>query len=268
MDFGGLRHGAHSADLSPDGSTLYVADIGRNCIWVYSVSQSSSSNNETTLHLTLIEKKISPRSHDGPRHVHPHPNGKVVYCLQEHSSVVDVFEVVGGNKGTIKLVHRQGVRIIPQGLDVSEFWADEVRTSLSGDGTQPKYLYASTRGLKEGRKGYIAIYALDADGYVSGADTIADNSQTDKNGEPRDDDQGGLLAMYETATSGGWANAIQPGPTVGGVEYIAMTDSEVGFVFVFAWDGREIREVTRVDLNEGGELQGKARHGAATAVWF
>ena len=32
-DFGGLRHGAHSVDLSPDGKYLYVADIGRNCIW-------------------------------------------------------------------------------------------------------------------------------------------------------------------------------------------------------------------------------------------
>lgn len=27
MDFGGLRHGAHSADLSPDGKLLYVADM-------------------------------------------------------------------------------------------------------------------------------------------------------------------------------------------------------------------------------------------------
>jgi carboxy-cis,cis-muconate cyclase len=27
MDFGGLRHGAHSADLSPDGKILYVADL-------------------------------------------------------------------------------------------------------------------------------------------------------------------------------------------------------------------------------------------------
>jgi carboxy-cis,cis-muconate cyclase len=27
MDFGGLRHGAHSADLSPDGKLLYIADM-------------------------------------------------------------------------------------------------------------------------------------------------------------------------------------------------------------------------------------------------
>ena len=27
MDFGGLRHGAHSADLSLNGKMLYVADL-------------------------------------------------------------------------------------------------------------------------------------------------------------------------------------------------------------------------------------------------
>ena len=39
MDFGGLRHGAHSADLSPDGKTVYVADIGRNAIFTFSVDR-------------------------------------------------------------------------------------------------------------------------------------------------------------------------------------------------------------------------------------
>ena len=33
MDFGGLRHGAHSADLSPDGKLLYIADMCvRRCL--------------------------------------------------------------------------------------------------------------------------------------------------------------------------------------------------------------------------------------------
>lgn len=284
MDFGGLRHGAHSADLSRDGKLLYIADIGRNCIWMYSVSSPSSYP-----HLSLEEKKISPRRHDGPRHVHPHPNGKIVYCLQEHSSVVDVFEVAGrddsrrngeseSNNVGVRLVHRQGVRIIPQGLDVSEFWADEVRTSLTEGGITPKFLYASTRGLKEGRKGFVAVYRLDSDGLIDGAEMVRDDggkvitnghgTSADNTKEWRDDDQGGLLCMYETATSGGWANAIQPGPTIDGVEYIAMTDSEVGYVFVLGWDGKEIREVARVDLNSGGGVGGKIRHGAATAVWF
>lgn len=258
MDFGGLRHGAHSADLSPDGALLYIADIGRNCIWTYSIKPGQKE------HTTLAEKKISPRKHDGPRHVWPHPNGKYVYCLQEHSSVVDVFEVVKSHDGSVKLVHRQGVRIIPQGLPVNEFWADEVRTSFS-NGTEPKYLYASTRGLKEGRKGYVAVYELTSEGLIAGAETVPEDY--DASTEWRDDDQSGLLCMFETATSGGWANAVQPGPTVDEVEYIAMTDSEEGFVFVLSWDGKEIKEVARTNLNEGTESS-KGKHGAATAVWL
>lgn len=263
MDFGGLRHGAHSADLSPDGSLLYIADIGRNCIWMYSIE----SGNE---HMQLVEKKISPRKHDGPRHVWPHPGGKYVYSLQEHSSVVDVFEVVKSGDSDVRLVHKQGVRIIPRGLPVNEFWADEVRTSLSNGG-QPKYLYASTRGLKEGRKGYVAVYALTPEGLVDGAELVTAQTAGKQEHEDddgwRDDDQAGLLCMYETVTSGGWANAIQPGVAVGGVEYIAMTDSEEGYVFVLSWDGKEIREAARVSLNEGVDTS-KGKNGAATAVWL
>lgn len=258
MDFGGLRHGAHSADLSPDGSLLYIADIGRNCIWTYSIKPGQKE------HMTLAEKKISPRKHDGPRHVWPHPNGKYVYCLQEHSSVVDVFEVAKSCDGSVKLLHKQGVRIIPQGLPVGDFWADEVRTSLSDD-AEPKYLYASTRGLKEGRKGYVAVYELTTQGLIAGAEIVPEDYSESK--EWRDDDQSGLLCMYETATSGGWANAVQPGPTVDSVEYIAMTDSEEGFVFVLAWDGKDITEVARVNLNESTESSA-GKHGAATAVWL
>lgn len=267
MDFGGLRHGAHSTDLSPDGSLLYIADIGRNCIWMYSIGTGAGHG-----HMQLAEKKISVRKHDGPRHVWPHPGGKYVYCLQEHSSVVDVFEVVkGGNShGDVKLVHKQGVRIIPKGLPVNEFWADEVRTSLS-NGDQPKYLYASTRGLKEGRKGYVAVYALTPEGLVEGAELVtrrtADRDEHDDDAAWRDDDQSGLLYMYETVTSGGWANAVEPGVTVDGTEYIAMTDSEEGFVFVLSWDGKEIREAARVNLNEGTDTS-KGKNGAATAVWL
>jgi len=237
MDFGGLRHGAHSADLSPDGRTLYVADIGRNCIWTFAVDPSTGT-------LTPGEKVVSPRPHDGPRHVWPHPKGKYVYCLQEHSSMVDVFAIT--EHGT-KLKQVQGVRIIPDGLDVGHFWADEVRTSFS-HGDQPKYLYASTRGLKEGQKGYVAVFALDAQGRIG-----IDNQTQPPAPDP-------LLCMWQTPTSGGWANAIQPGPTIDGVEYSALTDSEQGLVMVLAWDGHSIRQVASVKLDQGA--------GAATAVWL
>jgi carboxy-cis,cis-muconate cyclase len=236
MDFGGLRHGAHSVDLSPDGKALYVADIGRNAIFTFSVNPEDGR-------LTLGEKHISPRSHDGPRHVWPHPGGKYVYCLQEHSSMVDVFEIVAPGP---KLKHVQGVKIIPEAEDHTEFWADEVRTSLS-NGDKPKYLYASTRGLEKTKMGYVAAFRLLEDGRID------DGGQSGK-------EQDGVLAMWQTPTSGGWANAIQPGPTVGGIEYIALTDSEEGLVMVLSWDGREFKEAERAKLDGGV--------GPATAVWL
>jgi carboxy-cis,cis-muconate cyclase len=236
LDFGGLRHGAHSADLSPDNKAIYVADIGRNCIWTYAVADDGK--------LTLGEKHISPRDDDGPRHVWPHPAGKYVYCLQEHTSMVDVFETSQG--GTI-LKHVQGVKIIPKEMSPKLFWADEVRTSFS-NGKKPKYMYASTRGLEAETKGYLAAFALTEEGKVD-----------ESAGE------GGLLDMWQTPTSGGWANAVQPGPTIDGVEYLALTDSEEGLVMVLSWDGKKIKECGRVKL-EGG-TGGKAE-GAATAVWL
>ena len=236
MDFGGLRHGAHSADLSPDGSAIYIADLGRNCIFTYNVDPSDGR-------LTFGDKHVFTKGQDGPRHSWPHQSGKHLYVLQEHSCMVDVLEI---DKHAPSLKHVQAVRIIPKEENEKEFWADEVRTSLS-NGEKPKYLYASTRGLKKGKKGYVAVFKLTEDGRID------DRSQDGG-------DHDGLLAMWETPTSGGWANAIQPGPTVDGVEYIAMTDEEAQCVFVLSWDGREFKETARAGL--GGD------HGPATAVWL
>lgn len=175
--------------------------------------------------------------------------------------MVDVFTI---DPSTSKLSHIQGVRIIPQGLPVGDFWADEVRTSLSSTSSSPKYLYASTRGLKQGQKGYVAIYSLLPSGLIASAKQVQHGSPEAKD----DQDQGGLLAMYETHNSGGWANAIQPGPTVDGTEYLALTDSEEGLVFVLGWDGKEVKEAGRVNLNDERAEGDKGVVGAATAVWL
>ncbi len=115
MDFGGLRHGSHGIDLSPDGSVCFVPDIGRNCIWTMDVDPTNGA-------LSLAEKSIAPRKNDGPRHTISHPDGRYIYSLQEHSSMVDVFEVIKDTKGT-RLEWRQGVKIIPRSDDESLYWA-------------------------------------------------------------------------------------------------------------------------------------------------
>ncbi|KAJ0108600.1 muconate cycloisomerase 1 [Diaporthe amygdali] len=238
--FGGLRHGSHSVDLSPDGRSLYVADIGHNCIWTYSVDESAAEGRPP---LALGSKHISPRTNDGPRHTWPHPSGRVLYCVQEHSSMVDAFRVADDG---VSLEHMHGFAILPEGKRCEDFWADEVRLSNTAeDGVSPRFLYASTRGLQPETKGYVAAYELNDDGDINGP----------------------AVDIFETRTSGGLANAIEPAPgpiSETGEEFIALTDSEQGFVVILGFDGRKFREVAMTKLErENGEVAQ-----AATAVWL
>ena len=221
-----LKHGAHSVDLSFDEKSLYIADIGRNCIWTYSINSDGT--------LTLGEKHLSPRYDGGPRHTFPHPSGNYLYSIEEHSSVVDVYSVTDG----IYLTHLQGIKMIPNEEDPSIYWADEVRLSLANS-SSPRYVFVSTRGLKHETKGYVTVCELNPEG-------------TFKDLTP--------LHIWQTPTSGGLANAIQPGPVVNGKEYIALTDAQDGMVIIISWDGKQLEEVTRVTLDNGAH--------AATALWF
>jgi carboxy-cis,cis-muconate cyclase len=153
---------------------------GRNCIFVYKVLEDGT--------LELTDKSIATRSNDAPRHVTPHPNGKYIYSLEEHSSMVDIFSVRSPHvlspllisrlsqitEG--KLTHVSGVKIIPSQLSCSLFWADEVRVSPSS-----QFLYASTRGLVPSQNGWVAAFELNEDGRW-------------KSEEP--------VGMWETPTSG------------------------------------------------------------------
>lgn len=232
-DFGGLRHGSHSIDLSPDGKVIYIADIGHNCVWSYSVCGNEGK-------LENRKKWIASRGNDGPRHTWPHPDGRILYSVEEHSCYVDALSI--SETGELDLI--SGARIIPDDKDEKKYWADEVRLSRPVSGS-PRYLYASTRGLEKETKGYVAVFALDEDGRLKGE----------------------ALDIFETATSGGIANAVEPAPMVDGqegVEYLAMTDSQEGFVFVLAFDGNKIVEVARRQLvGEDGKTLA-----AATAVWL
>ena len=159
--------------------------------------------------------------------------------------MVDIFSIAPD--GT-SLEHKQGVKIIPAEKDAKLYWADEVRLSTGPDASKPRYMYASTRGLESDTKGYVAVFSLKEDGMLA-------------NEMP--------IHIWETPTSGGLANAIEPAPWLKGqdesVEHLAMTDSEEGWVFILSFDGREVKEVARVGLGktDSGELVG-----AATAIWL
>lgn len=232
LDFGGLRHGGHSADLSPDGSKLYVADIGRNCVWMYHVDPATGRLKEAS-------KNVAKRGHDGPRHAWPHPNGRIVYSLQEHSSYVDVLRLSDDDQ---ELEWVEGANILPPGDDCGLYWADEVR--LSPDA---RTLFGSTRGLKPETKGWVAAWPLDENGRLRSADE-----------QP--------AHRLQTRTSGGWANAIAVAPNAGpnGESFIALTDSEEGFVQMLAYSedkGFEVLDELR--LGDEGE-----EHPVSVVAWL
>ena len=286
--FGGLRHGAHSVDLSPDGRLAYVADIGRNCVWSFGVARGGEAEaGASEGALVRRRRHPAPRAGDGPRHAWPHPHGRVVYVVQEHSSVVDAYAVSyedvggrsGGASGAAVLTWMGGVRIIPAEEDAARYWADEVRLSTAPSGAHahaqadgdaaPRWLFASTRGLARETRGWVAVVELDAAGGFVGAEA---------------------RCLYRTRTSGGIANAIQPalqggvggaGAGVGAgagagagagtvlgrwVDVLALTDSEEGWVCVLGWDGEEVREVAALRLEAEGEGEDVVK--AATAVWL
>ena len=162
--------------------------------------------------------------------------------------MVDVYAI---GDGGVSLTHLVGKKVIPEREDAAFYWADEVRTSLSG-GDRPRYLSASTRGLESDkaktdkyRRGWVWAFKLREDGMVD---------------DSAGGDEGGALQMFQTPPSGGWANAIAPGPSIAGVEYIALTDAEESQVMLLAWDGKQFEEAARARLDEGAMV--------AMAVWL
>lgn len=157
--------------------------------------------------------------------------------------MVDVLSVASDGT-TLDLVG--GVKIIPADKDANLYWADEVRLSRpTANGGSPRYLYASTRGLDKDCKGYVAAFKLTEDGLIDGE----------------------AIDIYETATSGGIANAVEPAPDTEerpSVEYMALTDSAEGYVFVLGFDGERFHEAARTRLvaDDGKPLA------SATAVWL
>ena len=72
------------------------------------------------------------------------------------------------------------------------------------------------------------------------------------------------IDMWMAPTSGGIANAIEPAPfhksgNASGQHFLSLTDSEAGIVLILGFDGKQLREVSRVEL----PWQQPAANGAA-----
>lgn len=120
-------------------------------------------------------------------------------------------------------------------------------------------LFGSTRGLYSSHRGYITSFPLLTSGLPHSS-----SSQIDQDVNPPH--------IYQTRTSGGWANAISIAPRhpnghrESEEEFIALTDSEKGFVQILKWTpGRSGGFETVADyvLSTDDDVIG-----ASVAVWY
>ena len=132
---------AHEAVFSPDNRFLLVPDLGADKIFVYrfdAANGSITSNNPPS---------ASARPGSGPRHLVFHPNGKMVYAVNELASTVTAYTY---DSPAGKLEELQTTSILPGGFTGASTAAE---LAINADGTR---LYASNRGNDS-----IALLAID-----------------------------------------------------------------------------------------------------------
>ena len=145
--FGGLGPNAgrqeapHPHMVLPDSTGKYVLvnDLGLDATIVYSFDSTAGR-------LTEANRVAAPAG-SGPRHLAWHPNGRVVYSINELSNAINVYQWDGN--GNLTAV-QENVSTLPAGFKGNS-GAGEVLVDFAG-----KYLYGSNRGSDN-----IVIYSID-----------------------------------------------------------------------------------------------------------
>ena len=153
---------AHSANLSPDGRWLLVADLGLDQILSYRVDAVKGTLSPGDPPFT----KIAPGS--GPRHMAFGRDGRFAYAISEILSTVTVFRY---NSARGSLQELQTVQVTPEGYTGPKSSA-EIAVDPSG-----KFLYGSNRGDST-----IAVFRIDADkGTLTLVERVSTQGKTPRN---------------------------------------------------------------------------------------
>lgn len=153
---------AHGGVFSPDNRFALVAEHGIDEVMVYRFDAATGA-------LTANEPpflKANPGA--APRHLAFHPNGKIVYSLNELESSVTVMNYKTDN-GTLSRV--QDVTTLPAAFSGSNTTAE---IQVDGRG---KFLYASNRGHDS-----IAVFAIDpVKGTLTSLEHVPTQGKTPRN---------------------------------------------------------------------------------------
>lgn len=205
-----------------------------SAVWVHSYD--AVSNKVSTIQQLNVTGQ--------PRHVTVHPKGSYVYVVLEITNEVAVFN---RNPVSGRLSGNTTYSLLPSGeqflaFDIAfclryqtghsstvTYWADEVILSVAQEGSNPKYLFASTRALNTTTEtGFVSAFSLDS---VTGA--IKDR-----------------LFLLPTTASGGGSNAVSP--AIFSEQYFAIADAGDNFVEVWKLNesGTTASMVAHLDIDE------------------
>jgi 6-phosphogluconolactonase len=163
---------AHGAAFSPDNRFALVADRGLDQVLIYRYDRSKGS-------LTPNDPPFfNSTPGAGPRHVAFHPNGRILYALNERGSTITVL-AYGAAGGTLNQL--QEITTLPAGFTETNVTA-QLQIDRAG-----RFLYASNRGADN-----IAVFAIDSTkGTLTPVEHVSTQGKT-----PRDfslDPTGGYL---------------------------------------------------------------------------
>lgn len=128
---------AHCIKFSPFNNQVFSADLGTDQLNIYKLKNTELvSENQDSV-------EMAPGA--GPRHFDFHPNGKVIYVINELNSTVTALQEKDG-----KWSKFQTLSTLPENFTGKSFCAD---IHVSSDG---KYLYGSNRGHNS-----IAVFAVE-----------------------------------------------------------------------------------------------------------
>ena len=134
---------AHSINITPDNKFAYVADLGIDKIMIYNLDTKTSKLTTNT------PSYFATKPGAGPRHLTFHPNGKLVYLINELDNTLIALSY---NSTNGELKELQSISTLPSGFKGKSKTA-EVNIHPNG-----KFLYASNRGHDS-----IATYAINSD---------------------------------------------------------------------------------------------------------
>ncbi|KUI57331.1 Carboxy-cis,cis-muconate cyclase [Cytospora mali] len=205
--------GVHGMALDPAGDYIYAADDSGNAIWTYSI------DNSTGL-LTFVSAISAPTTGAAPRHAAVHPGGKYIYVILEESNELAQYKIDPSTH--IPDFTNVTYSLLNPGQDSSTFWSDDAAVTPDG-----RILWATSRSRDDTANGTISAYSLSPDGAI----------------ESR-------IFLTNTTTTGGTANALSV-PSWSN-QYVALTDSSLGFVQIWTIENGTGKIVSEVLLVDGG----------------